>query len=128
MSRIGGVRAMMGTPIVTLIATAFTAFVPAGLAGQERADCAAALPQIIDAGWREYRSGRISQAEATFTEATACDPGHTGARMGLGYSALRQGHGARARVIFETILAEDDTQVDALVGLGLLAWREGAVG
>ncbi|MDX1394625.1 MAG: tetratricopeptide repeat protein [Gemmatimonadota bacterium] len=99
-----------------------TAVPPAS--AQDGESCAD-MDRLVEDGWAEYQAGRVSEAERRFSIAAACEPEHIGARVGLGYAALRQGHDARTRGLFEGVLEDSPDQVDAIVGLGLLAWRQG---
>ncbi len=99
------------------------------LAGQTLAPaCEEGASGLIEAGWRQYRLGRISDADREFSQALECDERSVGAHVGVGYAALRQGQDVRASRHFEAALAAQPDNVDALVGSALLAWREGSVG
>jgi tetratricopeptide (TPR) repeat protein len=110
---------------VTSLATICLALAARPVAGQAAPGCEAEMPSIVEAGWREYRSARINQAEELFERAAACLPDDVGARVGLAYAAMRQGHDVHSRELFEALLDDDPELVDGLVGLGLLAWRDG---
>ncbi len=76
-------------------------------------------------GWDQYRAGRIVEAKAAFGRSLACETHSIGARVGLGYAALREQREDEAARLFEEVLDESPDLVDAHVGRGLLAWRIG---
>lgn len=111
----------MARPIGVL-ALAASSILASSLHAQQQ--CGYEIDVMVDSAWTEYRAGRIDAAERTFRGATARCASHTGARTGLGYSALRRNQLREARVWFEDVLTDQPAVVDALIGLGLIAWRE----
>lgn len=88
-------------------------------------DCSMEVDDLVERGWVRYREDSIQEAGGLFREARKRCREHVGARIGLGYVALRSQDTAAARRWFEAVLAEDSTVTDALVGLGLVEWRVG---
>lgn len=83
----------------------------------------AAADSLTDAAWDRFRAGEIEAAGSAFRASLERCPEHRGARVGLGYVALRQGRLERARSRFRGVSAEFPSDVDAHLGLGLVAWR-----
>ncbi len=93
------------------------------LACQEK--CPAAADGLVAVAWDHYRAGDIPSAEEAFAAAAGRCPSHQGARVGLGYAAMRLERPTEADSLFRAVLADNPDVIDALVGLGLLAWRSG---
>lgn len=93
------------------------------LACQE--ECPTPVGGLVEAAWDHYREGDISSAERTFAQAVDACPSHQGARVGLGYAAMRLERITQADSLFRAVLADNPNVVDALAGLGLIAWRSG---
>lgn len=88
-------------------------------------ECPAEADALVEAGWEEFRAGRMDAAGARFEEARRACPESIGARTGLGYVALRRDRLEQSRTWFRQVVDADAAAVDAWVGLGLIAWREG---
>lgn len=85
---------------------------------------AVAHPEAAE-GWTAYRTADLDGAQLHFQAARDLCPSHVGARVGLGYVALRSDLDEVAHALFAGVLEDDAANVDALAGLGLLAWRGG---
>lgn len=101
-------------------------------AGRNR-EAAAVLAQLQDPpttalllrGWALYRLDDRPNARAQFEAALARDVALLGARVGLGYVALRDDALAAAEREFRDVLAAQADHPDALVGLAIVEERRG---
>jgi tetratricopeptide (TPR) repeat protein len=83
------------------------------------------LDALLLHGWVLYRLQDVSAARARFAAAFAADPENHGARIGLGYCALRESALPDAERHFEAVVQARPEDVDALVGIGLVRYRQG---
>jgi hypothetical protein len=79
----------------------------------------------VETAWVRYRAGEIARAHSLFGRAHALCPGRVGARVGLGYTALRGDRLADAHRWFAGVLAGDSADIDARAGLALVEFRTG---
>jgi tetratricopeptide (TPR) repeat protein len=86
-------------------------------------------PPTLDAlllhGWVLYRLQDVAAARARFAAVLDLEAEHHGARVGLGYCALREAALAEAEQHFEAAVGAQPQDVDALVGIGLVRYRQG---
>ncbi len=97
----------------------------APLAAAAQATCASRVADTIASGWTAYRSRSLDVATARFRAAERLCPGSPGARVGLGFVALREDRASAADSLFRLVLASDTAYADAWEGQARAAWRLG---